>query len=146
MWTPNSATYYFQNGVAGACGTVHSDYDYIAAIGKKISYTLCISITQYADGNRYGNLGERSGLCGRRVQITNNRNGRVRSNSHETESNLMLSLLHQTVVVTIADACPTCLNSNSIDLSMLAFQQIASLPEGMVPSKLVLPLQLYLLY
>jgi hypothetical protein len=32
----NSATYYFQNGVAGACGTVHTDYDYIAAIGKKI--------------------------------------------------------------------------------------------------------------
>ena len=34
-----------------------------------------------ADGNRYGNLGEQSDLCGRRVQITNIRNGKVRPNS-----------------------------------------------------------------
>jgi hypothetical protein len=28
-----SATFFFQNGVAGACGTVHKDSDLIAAIG-----------------------------------------------------------------------------------------------------------------
>lgn len=30
----SSATFFYQNGVAGACGTVHSDYDMIAAIGQ----------------------------------------------------------------------------------------------------------------
>lgn len=48
-------------------------------------YVICVTlyVTQVAavDGNRYGNLGEQSGLCGRRVQITNIRNDRVRPNS-----------------------------------------------------------------
>ncbi|KAF8421878.1 hypothetical protein L210DRAFT_3423925, partial [Boletus edulis BED1] len=43
-------------------------------------------------------------LCGRQVQITNTDNG-------------------NTVTVTIADDCPTCDNSNSIDLSVAAFQR-----------------------
>lgn len=34
-----SATYFWQNGVAGACGSVHSDNDLIAAIGRS-SVTL----------------------------------------------------------------------------------------------------------
>ncbi|TFK42532.1 RlpA-like double-psi beta-barrel-protein domain-containing protein-containing protein [Crucibulum laeve] len=92
------ATFFFQNGVAGACGTVHKDSDMIAAI----------------DADRYGNTGQRSSLCGKQVQITNTKNGK-------------------SVTVTIADACPTCENSNSIDLSQSAFNKIATPEEGMVP-------------
>lgn len=96
--TGGFATFFYQNGVAGACGTVHNDNDMIAAI----------------DGDRYGDLGARSSLCGKQVSITNTKNGK-------------------SVTVTIADACPTCDNSNSIDLSSGAFQQIATLDEGIVP-------------
>ncbi|KAF9483756.1 barwin-like endoglucanase [Pholiota conissans] len=96
--TGGFATFFYQNGVAGACGTVHSDNDLIAAI----------------DGDRYGNLGKKSSLCGQQVQITNTNN-------------------KKTVTVTIADACPTCKNSNSIDLSEGAFKHIATLDDGMVP-------------
>ncbi|KAF9013870.1 RlpA-like double-psi beta-barrel-protein domain-containing protein-containing protein [Cyathus striatus] len=92
------ATFFYQNGVAGACGTVHKDTDLIAAI----------------DADRYGNTGARSSLCGKQVQITNTKNGK-------------------SVTVTIADACPTCENSNSIDLSKTAFERIATDEEGMVP-------------
>ncbi|KAF9464753.1 RlpA-like double-psi beta-barrel-protein domain-containing protein-containing protein [Collybia nuda] len=92
-----AATFFYQNGVAGACGTVHGDGDMIAAI----------------DGNRYGNLGAKSSLCGKRVKVTNPAN-------------------KKSVVVTIADACPTCKNGNSIDLSEGAFKQIATLDQGMV--------------
>lgn len=95
--TGGFATFFYQNGVAGACGTVHKDTDLIAAI----------------DGDRYGNLGARSSLCGKKVKITNPKN-------------------QKTVTVTIADACPTCKNGNSIDLSVSAFKNIATLDEGMV--------------
>jgi rare lipoprotein A (peptidoglycan hydrolase) len=96
--TGGFATYFYQNGVAGACGTVHSDNDMIAAI----------------DGDRYGDLSARSALCGKQVRLTNTKN-------------------QKSVTVTIADACPTCDNSNSIDLSKGAFEQIATLDEGIVP-------------
>ncbi|KAJ3868911.1 RlpA-like double-psi beta-barrel-protein domain-containing protein-containing protein [Lentinula novae-zelandiae] len=49
------ATYFLQNGVAGACGTVHSDSDFIAAM----------------DQTRYGDSGDVSPLCGKYVKITN---------------------------------------------------------------------------
>ncbi|KAF8636572.1 hypothetical protein AX17_003383 [Amanita inopinata Kibby_2008] len=91
------ATYFYQGGNAGACGTVHSDNDLIAAI----------------DADRYGYLGSRSNLCGKKVKITNPSN-------------------NKSVTVTIADACPTCRNSNSIDLSLEAFKQIADLSRGIV--------------
>ncbi|KNZ71802.1 hypothetical protein J132_07291 [Termitomyces sp. J132] len=94
------ATFFYQNGVAGACGTVHRDSDLIAAI----------------DGERYGNLSVRSSLCGKQVKITNPAN-------------------NKSVVVTIADACPTCENRNSIDLSLAAFKQIGTLDQGMVDSR-----------
>ncbi|KIJ46576.1 hypothetical protein M422DRAFT_249726 [Sphaerobolus stellatus SS14] len=29
-----TATYFFQNGVAGACGTVHKDTDHVVALRK----------------------------------------------------------------------------------------------------------------
>jgi len=95
--TGGDATFFFQNGVAGACGTVHSDADLIAAI----------------DSRRYGNTGVKSGLCGKQVRITNPAN-------------------NKSVTVTIADACPTCNNENSIDLSRAAFQAIASFDQGLV--------------
>lgn len=53
------ATYFYQNGNAGACGTVHSDSDFICAM----------------DQTRYGNSGNASPLCGQQVQITNENNG-----------------------------------------------------------------------
>ena len=51
-----SATFFYQNGVAGACGTVHSDSDLIAAM----------------DSERYGS----GSLCGQQVTITNTDNGK----------------------------------------------------------------------
>jgi len=66
------------------------------------------------DGARYGNLGAKSNLCGQKVKITNTQN-------------------KKSVTVTIEDACPTCDNGNSIDLSVGAFQQIADLGQGIVP-------------
>jgi expansin (peptidoglycan-binding protein) len=97
-WRCLSATYFYQNGVAGACGTVHSDSDYIVA----------------TDYRRYGDLSKQSDLCGKKVLITNTKNGK-------------------TVICTVADACPTCNNGNSLDLSEGAFKEIASLDDGMVP-------------
>jgi rare lipoprotein A (peptidoglycan hydrolase) len=67
------------------------------------------------DQSRYGNSGNTSPLCGQQVQITNQING-------------------NTVVVTIADDCPTCQNSNSIDLSVAAFQALDDLSVGDLPS------------
>jgi rare lipoprotein A (peptidoglycan hydrolase) len=64
--------------------------------------------------HRYGDTGIQSPLCGKRVNIRNTQNGK-------------------SVTVTIADACPGCRNSNSIDLSTGAFNQIAKPEEGMVP-------------
>lgn len=88
------ATYFYQKGNAGACGTVHSDDAMICAM----------------DSARY----QASNLCGKQVRITNKNNGK-------------------TIVVTVADECPTCINSNSIDLSLGAFTQIATIAEGQVP-------------
>ncbi|KAH7335046.1 RlpA-like double-psi beta-barrel-protein domain-containing protein-containing protein [Rhizoctonia solani] len=98
VYTGGFATYFYQNGVAGACGTVHSDSDYIVA----------------ADYRRYGDLSKQSDLCGKKVLITNTKNGK-------------------TVTCTVADACPTCNNGNSLDLSEGAFKAIAPLDDGMVP-------------
>ncbi|TFK34531.1 barwin-like endoglucanase [Crucibulum laeve] len=95
--TGGFASFFSQNGLAGACGAVHRDSDFIAAI----------------DISRYGSA-TTSPLCGRQVQITNANNGK-------------------SVVVTIADACFTCPNANSFDLSTGAFQAIASLADGLVP-------------
>lgn len=66
------------------------------------------------DKDRYGNAGNESPLCGKQVKITNTENGK-------------------TVTVTVADDCPTCKNSNSIDLSKAAFEAIAPLSEGVAP-------------
>jgi len=88
--TGGVATFFYQNGVAGACGQVHSDSDLIAAI----------------DQQRYGDASQKSSLCGKQVHIVNTENG-------------------NSVVVTIADDCPSCENGNSIDLSTGAFDKLA---------------------
>ncbi|KAH9951468.1 hypothetical protein B0H21DRAFT_719117 [Amylocystis lapponica] len=95
------ATYFYQDGNAGACGNVHSDSDFIAALVNQ---------------DRYGDSGEVSSLCGKKVNITNVSNGK-------------------SVTVAIADDCPTCENSNSIDLSVAAFKKLATLEEGEVNIK-----------
>ncbi|BGP12448.1 hypothetical protein JCM10213v2_000365 [Rhodosporidiobolus nylandii] len=86
-----TATYFYQNGVAGACGTVHSDSDYIIAL----------QTSMYSGGSN----------CGRTVSI--NGNGK-------------------TITAKVADECPTCVSSGSIDLSEAAFKSLAGLDAGVV--------------
>ncbi|BGP28552.1 hypothetical protein JCM10296v2_000288 [Rhodotorula toruloides] len=88
------ATYFFQNGVAGACGSVHSDSDYIVAMDSRM----------YAGGSH----------CGQTVHITNTKNGK-------------------TVTATVADECPSCSSSGSLDLSQGAFNAIGSESDGVEP-------------
>jgi hypothetical protein len=90
------ATYYLQGGNAGSCGQKHSDDELIVAI----------------DHEQYGNINKVSPLCGKKVHITNTKNGK-------------------SVTATIADVCPTCENGNSIDLSKATFQALDSLSTGM---------------
>jgi rare lipoprotein A (peptidoglycan hydrolase) len=66
------------------------------------------------DYRRYGALDKKSLLCGLQAKVTNHKNGK-------------------SVTVTIEDACPTCKNQDSIDLSKAAFLQIATEAEGEVP-------------
>ncbi|EGG01149.1 uncharacterized protein MELLADRAFT_79073 [Melampsora larici-populina 98AG31] len=68
------------------------------------------------DFRRYGNLDEISQYCNRTVQITRISTGK-------------------TITATVADACPTCKNKNSLDLSEGAFQKLATKDEGMVSIK-----------
>jgi predicted RNA-binding protein with TRAM domain len=79
------------------------------------SAKLCTQIT-IIDVGRYGDPNAKSDLCGKTVHITNTDNG-------------------QSVDVTIVDACPTCENNDSIDLSPAAFDTIADPVTGVVPSK-----------
>ncbi|CAE6448943.1 unnamed protein product [Rhizoctonia solani] len=58
--TGGFATFYEQDGVAGACGDFHSDSDKVVAL----------------DSRRYGNIDGRSSHCGRTVVITNTKNGK----------------------------------------------------------------------
>lgn len=52
--TGGDLTWFTQNGVAGACGTVHSDSDFIAAL----------------DSATYGDTGSQSSYCGKTIRIT----------------------------------------------------------------------------
>jgi hypothetical protein len=52
-------------------------------------------------------------LCGKRVEITNLANGK-------------------TVTATVADECPTCDNSKSIDMSVATFEAIALKSVGLI--------------
>jgi hypothetical protein len=88
----------------------------------------------FIDVQRYGNTGVKSGLCGKQVKIINPANKKASSRVPVPEllTNGMVSI--QSVTVVIADACPTCNNGNSIDLSQGAFDQIAQPEQGEVPS------------
>lgn len=88
-------TWFTQNGVAGACGTVHSDSDFIAAL----------------DSRTYGDTGSQSSYCGKTIRI---------------------SAGGKSVDVVVADACPTCSNPSSVDLSEAAFQALAPLDTGLI--------------
>ncbi|KAK7219899.1 hypothetical protein V2G26_007902 [Clonostachys chloroleuca] len=67
------------------------------------------------DMRRYGSdYSAPSPYCSKMIRVTNANNGR-------------------SVDVTVVDVCPTCLNSNSLDLSPTAFQAIGDLNDGMVP-------------
>jgi hypothetical protein len=70
---------------------------------ESISHPKLISFKDSATYNQ--------GLCGRQVEIVNLANGK-------------------SVKVTVADACPTCDNEQSIDLSVAAFEQLADLGVG----------------
>lgn len=113
----SSATFFFQKGIAGACGKVNPESALIAAMRELpdlFNMSSCLLLS--TETERYGDLSKQSSLCGQQVQITNTKNGK-------------------TVTVTIADACPTCGGPNDIDLSQGAFDQIATEEEGEVPSK-----------
>ncbi|GAA5997152.1 RlpA-like double-psi beta-barrel domain-containing protein [Rhodotorula paludigena] len=86
-----SGTYFYQNGNAGNCGSVHSDSDYIIAL----------------ESSMYGS----GGHCGQSVTI-----------SHGGKS----------IQAKVADSCPSCVSSTSIDLSEGAFQALAPLSAGMI--------------
>ena len=75
-----------------------------------------MKLTPVKDQDRYGDAGNASPLCGKQVEIIDIANG-------------------NSVTVTIADDCPTCDNSNSIDLSKGAFQHLDNLSVGQVAIK-----------
>jgi len=87
------ATFYAQNGVAGACGTVHKETDLICALDSRLY---------------------KKGLCGKKVHVRNTKNG-------------------HTVVVTVEDECPTCVNANHIDFSTGAYDILGSENDGVLP-------------
>ncbi|KAL8276153.1 hypothetical protein RQP46_011447 [Phenoliferia psychrophenolica] len=86
-----TGTYYYQNGVAGHCGTVNPDSAKIVAL----------SSAMYGDGSN----------CGRQIAITGN---------------------GKTVYGTVADSCPTCVSSGSVDMSSSLFNELASFDAGVV--------------
>lgn len=96
--TGGFGTFFFQNGVAGACGTVHKDSDFVVALDTAI----------------YGNTGVKSPHCGHEIHITNTKN-------------------NKSIKAIVADACPTCDNANSVDMSKAAFSAIADLSTGLIP-------------
>ncbi|CDZ97161.1 RlpA-like double-psi beta-barrel domain [Phaffia rhodozyma] len=92
------ATYFYQEGNAGACGNYNSDDSHVVAL----PYAL------------YGNDGgSPSDYCGKTITITRKSNGAQ-------------------TTATVADLCPTCTTTYSIDLSVGAFTSIASEEEGQV--------------
>ncbi|GAA5871503.1 hypothetical protein JCM1840_002913 [Sporobolomyces johnsonii] len=91
------ATFFYQNGVAGACGNVNSDETPIVALDSRL----------------YGNTNAVSKYCGKSLTITNTAN-------------------NQSVIATVADACPTCASKYSLDLSTGAFDQIGEEVTGVL--------------
>ncbi|KAG8949700.1 hypothetical protein FRC00_008022 [Tulasnella sp. 408] len=90
-------TWYTQNGVAGACGKKNPDSALIGAMNFQL----------------YGNVDKVSSVCGKKVLITNKKNGKQ-------------------VTVTMADACPSCKGKGDIDLSTGAFKKLDALSTGLI--------------
>ena len=61
------------------------------------------------DYRTYGDTSAKSKYCGQKIEVT---------------------WQGKSVVVQVEDACPTCTNSNSVDLSVAAFKQLAPLTTG----------------
>ena len=78
-----------------------------------------LDLTSISETKLYGDLSSRSSNCGRKIELTNTNNGK-------------------SVSVVVADACPTCLHEDDLDLSFAAFTSIATVEEGEVPSTLPL--------
>lgn len=115
-----------EGGNPGACGQYHSDSDSIIAL----------------DYRRYGNLGVQSQYCGR-CELRKGGHGRRRPYQTEHRSHLTDTCVFPSTAITItntntgatatgivADACPTCSNENSLDLSLGLFQQLGPLSDG----------------
>ncbi|KAH9934502.1 RlpA-like double-psi beta-barrel-protein domain-containing protein-containing protein, partial [Epithele typhae] len=54
-------TFFFQGGIAGACGSIHQDFDFIAALSPTM----------------YGPINAKSPLCSKRMRITNTMNNKT---------------------------------------------------------------------
>ncbi|GAA5850861.1 hypothetical protein JCM8547_009111 [Rhodosporidiobolus lusitaniae] len=96
--------------VSGGDGTFYYQYGAYGACGKvhqDSDYIVALGM------NRYGSGSNNAPDCGRQVEVKNTKNGK-------------------SVVATVADACPGCTDS-SLDLSVGAFDQIATQAEGRVP-------------
>ena len=94
-----SATFYYQNGVTGACGTVGQDSDLVRLplLARPSSQRLTNRLQIAAmDSRLYQRTPDgRSALCDRQIRITRPDNGK-------------------SVTVRCKDECPTCISANSI--------------------------------
>lgn len=99
------ATWYQQNGNAGACGEYNSDDAPIIAING-------VSSSSY-----WTDYSQKSPYCGRWVDIVNTDNGKTVSAK----------------IADVCPTCPG--NGESIDLSIGAFQALGTLDEGMLNIK-----------
>ncbi|KAH9457860.1 hypothetical protein MJO28_004902 [Puccinia striiformis f. sp. tritici] len=98
------------NGFTGGWATYFTQNSIAGACGKVHADTDVIVALDY---RRYGSLNKVSKYCGKKVSIT----------SGDT-----------TITATVADACPTCINRNCLDLSEGAFKKLgATVQEGMKP-------------
>lgn len=90
------------NEITGGFATFYSQGGNAGACGEKHSDDDLIVAIDY---RRYGDINSKSDLCDKAVYITNPKNGR-------------------SVQANIKDVCPTCKNSNSIDLSKGTFKAL----------------------
>ncbi|KDQ33147.1 plant-expansin-like protein [Pleurotus ostreatus PC15] len=97
--------------VKGGFATFYDQHGVAGACGDVNPDSALIAALDY---RTYGDTSKKSSHCGSKVNIKNTKNGK-------------------SVIVTVADACPTCENKASIDLSRAAFNTIATEDEGIVP-------------
>lgn len=123
VYSNSFATYFTQGGVAGNCGAgkfnIHSNLELFLSSNLYtnsllyFSYELLVSLDTdlviAVDSSLYNN----GANCGRYIKVTRVSNGAQ-------------------VTAKVADSCPTCPTSNSLDLSVAAFNKIATEEEGMV--------------